>query len=399
MKKILYIAFFLPLATGLFAETFTFKFTKGEKYRIVATVQEKIYIQDKLESSRSFLDKISAEVTDDKAGTGSISALYQVSGREEYSEGSYTMEDETQASFTVDPQGRYTVPKGSLYPTTRNVPLFPKNVIRPGFSWSAPGIEVHDMRELFDIETPFVFPVNVQYKFAGFIEKEKKRLAEIEIEYSYGNSVTGIGSTDGTVSLVRIEGIHKMLYYWDPALGKPNSYEEVFDVKYTLSNSATVEFVGTAQSTVTVARPLDKQKAAEDINKEIEKNKLKDVHAEKADQGVKITLDDIQFQPDSDEIIPGEARKIEIISDILKKYPDRDIKVVGHTAAVGTPESCLELSIRRAKAVGDSLLKLGARRAEQMTIQGKGLTEPVAPNTTEAGRRKNRRVEILLLEN
>jgi outer membrane protein OmpA-like peptidoglycan-associated protein len=399
VKKSISLFALIVVSTGLFAQTFTFKFAKGEKYRIVATVEEKFYINDALEGTQSFLDKIAAEVTDETAGIGSISALYQVSAREKDSQGSYTMEEETNAAFTIDPQGRTAVARDSLYPSTRNVPFFPKNAISPGFSWTAPGVEAHDLRQLFDIAKPFVFPVNVQYKFVGMKEKNGVPLAEFEIQYSFANAVTGVGSSDGKLSLKKIEGVHKMLYYWDSALGKPNSYEEEFDVRYTLSNGSTIEFVGAARSEVVISQPLDKKRAADDINKEIEKNKIEGVHAEKADQGVKITLENIQFQPDSDVITPAEARKIEVIAGILKKYPDRDIKVVGHTAAVGTPESCLELSVRRAKGVGDALLKLGARRAEQMTIQGKGLTEPIAPNDTEAGRIKNRRVEIIILEN
>jgi outer membrane protein OmpA-like peptidoglycan-associated protein len=399
VKKAIVVFLMLGLAaSGLFAETFLFKFTKGEKYRIVGTVDAQVFVNGKFSNNLKYLDKIAVEVTDAINGGGSISALYQVSGRAEADEGSYTMEEEVPSAFRMDAQGRIVIEPRYLYPLTRNIPLFPATEMSDGFSWSAAGTEVHDLRE-FGMKKPFVFPVNVQYSYLGTQDKDGKKIAQFQIQYAYGVKVAGIIPPKDQPKLVGISGENSMVYNWDIEKGNAVSYAEEFDVIYVFADKQTMEFKGTAQSEVIVAQPLNKDKAADDINKEIEKNKLEGVHAEKTDQGVKITLENIQFQPDSDEITLLEEKKIETIAEILKKYPDRDIKLEGHTAAVGTPESCMELSIRRAKSVGDALLKLDAKKAEQMTIQGKGLTEPLAPNTTEAGRKKNRRVEIIILEN
>jgi outer membrane protein OmpA-like peptidoglycan-associated protein len=85
----------------------------------------------------------------------------------------------------------------------------------------------------------------------------------------------------------------------------------------------------------------------------------------------------------------------------LEKFPDRDIAIAGHTARASgyTEEDYQALSEKRANAVGDFLLALGARRPAQVTTRGMGARMPLGDNATEEGRRKNRRVEITILEN
>jgi outer membrane protein OmpA-like peptidoglycan-associated protein len=109
----------------------------------------------------------------------------------------------------------------------------------------------------------------------------------------------------------------------------------------------------------------------------------------------------VSFPPNSDELMPREQEKLRRIAQILGKYPDRDILITGHTARARgyTEQDYQTLSEKRAGAVGDLLLSLGARRSEQMTMRGMGALAPIADNATEEGMRKNRRVEITILEN
>jgi len=88
-----------------------------------------------------------------------------------------------------------------------------------------------------------------------------------------------------------------------------------------------------------------------------------------------------------------------MIAEILKRYPDRDILVGGHTALAGTAEGRQKLSEERAAAVAEYLIDRGARTDTQIVVRGYGAEKPLADNSTEAGREKNRRVEITILEN
>jgi len=98
-------------------------------------------------------------------------------------------------------------------------------------------------------------------------------------------------------------------------------------------------------------------------------------------------------------MLPGEREKLEKIAEILKRYPNRDILVSGHTALAGTSEGRMNLSIERAKAVTDFLLSRKVRTADRIVVRGFGAEKPIADNKTEEGMRKNRRVEITILEN
>jgi len=71
------------------------------------------------------------------------------------------------------------------------------------------------------------------------------------------------------------------------------------------------------------------------------------------------------------------------------------ITLAGHTDIVGTEEYNQKLSDRRAKAVADYLIRKGINPS-RINVVGYGSKKPVAPNDTEEGRAKNRRVEVIL---
>jgi outer membrane protein OmpA-like peptidoglycan-associated protein len=126
---------------------------------------------------------------------------------------------------------------------------------------------------------------------------------------------------------------------------------------------------------------------------------IPDAAAQATDKGVTINMQNIQFAADSAELMPSETDKLDKIGKILTKYADRDIMVAGFTALAGTAETRKDLSERRARAVADYLIRNRVRKPEQVIIQGYGAEKPVADNSTEEGMRKNRRVEITILEN
>lgn len=81
------------------------------------------------------------------------------------------------------------------------------------------------------------------------------------------------------------------------------------------------------------------------------------------------------------------------IASTLNEYPASTITVVGHTDSMGEEHANLDLSRRRATAVADYLAQRGIQRS-RMVVDGRGESEPIADNGTEAGRAQNRRVEM-----
>lgn len=88
---------------------------------------------------------------------------------------------------------------------------------------------------------------------------------------------------------------------------------------------------------------------------------------------------------------------IDELVDYLKRKEDEKIEIGGHTDNVGAASANLILSTNRANAVRDYLLAKGIA-AEMVTAKGYGMLEPIAKNTTAAGRAQNRRTEVKILE-
>ena len=126
---------------------------------------------------------------------------------------------------------------------------------------------------------------------------------------------------------------------------------------------------------------------------------LGDVSVRVTDEGIAISLEDIQFQPDSAVLAPEEQHKLDSIAAILTRYQDRDILVGGHTARAGSAAGRMQLSQERAAAVADYLIQRRVRSADRVVVRGYGAERPIADNNTDAGRHRNRRVEITILEN
>jgi outer membrane protein OmpA-like peptidoglycan-associated protein len=200
---------------------------------------------------------------------------------------------------------------------------------------------------------------------------------------------------------VRLAGTSQQTLWWDTAAGRELAYTETFDFLFTLASGDEVEYIGEASGELIEAKPLDRAAAAAEIKGELERQKVEGASVRSDDLGVTITLENVNFQANSDALLPTEQEKLRRIATILKNYPDRDILVTGHTAGVSgyTAQQHQELSELRAKAVGDFLISLGVRSSGQITTRGMGAGVPIGDNATEEGRRRNRRVEITILEN
>jgi outer membrane protein OmpA-like peptidoglycan-associated protein len=104
----------------------------------------------------------------------------------------------------------------------------------------------------------------------------------------------------------------------------------------------------------------------------------------------------VHFQNDSAEILPDSMGILEEIADILKTKPDiKSVEVQGHTDNQGTAAYNLRLSQNRAQAVVDALIKLSVEPT-RLEAKGYGDTKPLLPNTNEANKAKNRRVQIVI---
>ncbi len=137
--------------------------------------------------------------------------------------------------------------------------------------------------------------------------------------------------------------------------------------------------------------------AFDEINKKLTKDNIASPPVDR-ETGIMIAVENIQFQPDSAEILPSETERLNEIAEVIKnatKSNTFSIMVEGHTARIGDINTELPLSIARAKTIVDEMVKRGIPE-EMFTYKGYGGNVPVADNDTAEGRAKNRRVQITL---
>lgn len=137
---------------------------------------------------------------------------------------------------------------------------------------------------------------------------------------------------------------------------------------------------------------MDKQ--AEELEED-----LKGAEIERVGEGIKITFDSgILFAFDSAKLSGQAEENITELAATLKDYEDTNILIEGHTDNIGSESYNKELSEERAASVGDKLKTLGVNSV-RITEVGYGEQQPVADNSTEEGRRLNRRVEVAIFAN
>ncbi len=122
------------------------------------------------------------------------------------------------------------------------------------------------------------------------------------------------------------------------------------------------------------------------------------VVAQTADNQLRLSIpSDISFASGQDEIAPRLMPILDQFAQGLNQQPAMEVRIVGHTDSTGSDAINLPLSVQRAQSARDYLVSRGVA-ASRISIDGRGAREPIADNSTEAGRARNRRIDIFLAE-
>jgi outer membrane protein OmpA-like peptidoglycan-associated protein len=122
---------------------------------------------------------------------------------------------------------------------------------------------------------------------------------------------------------------------------------------------------------------------------------LVELHAQKTERGMVVTIGDVLFGTDRAELTPDGMATVRKLAEVMMQNPDRSVLVEGFTDSTGGTAHNKELSERRAQSVAQALTGLGVPR-QRVDMRGYGEAYPVAGNDTAANRQRNRRVEIVL---
>ncbi|MDR1810360.1 MAG: OmpA family protein [Prevotella sp.] len=142
-----------------------------------------------------------------------------------------------------------------------------------------------------------------------------------------------------------------------------------------------------------IGNKMDKQKA------ELEKINGAQVESINEGQAIKVTFESgILFATNSSTLSSASQSALSSFATSLINNPDTDVKIYGHTDSTGSDAVNQPLSEKRAQSVYNFLVSKGVS-GSRLASQGFGSTQPVADNSTAAGKAQNRRVEVYILPN
>lgn len=142
-----------------------------------------------------------------------------------------------------------------------------------------------------------------------------------------------------------------------------------------------------------IGNKMDKQAA--------ELEQIEGAQVEKVNEGeaIKVTFESgILFATNSSTLNSASRASLDKFASSLQNNPDTDVEIYGHTDSTGSDAINNPLSVRRAESVYNYLISKGVSGL-RMSYEGFGSTQPIADNSTAAGRTENRRVEVFILPN
>lgn len=160
----------------------------------------------------------------------------------------------------------------------------------------------------------------------------------------------------------------------------------------TLGNTAAGALAGAAVGGTVgaiIGRQMDK-KAAE-LEEELENAKI-----QRVEEGIAVSFDSgLLFDFDSAQLRPEAMENLKQLAQMMGEDDNTELLIVGHTDSVGDERYNQNLSERRAAMAARYMSTQGISRS-RIDVDGRGETEPIADNDTEAGRQENRRIEVAI---
>lgn len=104
-----------------------------------------------------------------------------------------------------------------------------------------------------------------------------------------------------------------------------------------------------------------------------------------------------EFEPWQTKPNEVTVRTMYAVAQILRAYPHSEIQLIGHTDNVGTPAQNLKLSQARVDRMAQLLVHSGIL-PRRISVIGHGMSDPIADNRTDAGKARNRRIELVVTQ-
>lgn len=347
--------------------------------------------------------------------------------------------DSIPSDFRISEDGHLTMITDNGYPTFRSFPSFPKESIVPGSEWTSTAVRsVDPLNKGIFTKTDML----VLYTFIG--EETYHELPVYRLKASWQTNYGGSHiDPDGDKDLVRASGSHSADIIILQATGEAILVHDQVDETFLFADKTQVRFKGSINLFTEFPPAVEREKILPALNRiasvEVPSSsngdpiasysvipdksdssskgtfggnagsggvgkqsiisgaKKNNMVVEETPAGLRLSMRNIRFKPDSDEILPEEYSRLDDIASVLKLTPGSQFLVEGHTARAGSKTDEKPLSQKRARKIAQELTKRGVSE-NAFIVRGWGSDRPIATNETEEGRTLNRRVEITILE-
>lgn len=313
------------------------------------------------------------------------------------------------SSFTISEDGNLTMIEDNGFPSFRSFPTFPKDKIKIGDKWNATAERAVDPLNKGIITR---LPIYIQYQYTGDGKYHDEDIFILKAQWATRYGISYFDS-QGDKELKSAMGSHKADIYVSKKTGCALLVRDIVDETFVYQDGNKINFQGFITLFTEYPPAIDREiiiptlnriaknnddKNDDDTQKDFFKDKdVPDISYENTNRGIRLTIKNLQFKPNSSELLPGEENRLNQIAKVLKQAKNSMFLVEGHTASTGNISGEKQLSVERAYTIATELIKRGIS-AEKFIYKGSGSSKPIASNETPEGMAKNRRVEITILE-
>lgn len=321
-----------------------------------------------------------------------------------FKETALSLDTSIPARFAVSSDGRLSPIEDNGFPTFRSFPAFPSEAVHTGDTWTSDAVRTVDPLNK-GIYTRL--PMKVVYTFKGEEVYKGRDTYRIQAAWATRYGISYIDS-EGDADLTFAAGSHSADIYVLKDTGQAFVIADRVEEEFRYRDGNRVQFKGSIllftdfPSAVEKKEVLPLMETFAQTAPISDSVKTSDMHRtdtvfEQTPAGLRLSLRNIGFLPDSTDFKVEERERLERIAEVLRQVPDAKLLIEGHAASTGRPEGEKKLSAERAQRIADELAKRGIKR-ENCITKGHGSERPIASNETEEGRKQNRRVEITILE-
>lgn len=345
-----------------------------------------------------------------------------------FKETALSLDASISARFAVSSDGRLSPIEDNGFPTFRSFPAFPSEVVHTGDTWTSDAVRTVDPLNK-GIYTRL--PMKVVYTFKGEEVYKGRDTYRIQAAWATRYGISYIDS-EGDADLTFATGSHSADIYVLKDTGQAFVIADRVEEEFRYRDGNRVQFKGSIllftdfpsavekkevlplmETFAQTAPSSDSVKSGDTGNTDTDRIEhggdirfegggASDMHRadtvfEQTPAGLRLSLRNIGFLPDSTDFKAEEGERLERIAEVLCQVPDAKLLIEGHAASTGRTEGEKKLSAERAQRIADELAKRGIKR-ENCITKGHGSKRPIASNETEEGRMQNRRVEITILE-